>query len=902
MSFCPNDTRRNFGVLRAAFALIGAAAAVAVAPTAALATPVGGQTPEAFRLRIAETALDLVQRELLRSMETVCPESAGQNAICERRTDATGSDWLHFFLGSPEAPLSFSYEAAGQTVEGTFRTGGSYALDEEVEDAFLGVPQWAVERAYCDDTGGAACQALLNRGTGQQGVCRDPTSEASGCDDPANDYCCGHVLSSFCAQPPETLSCTAPRSNVAVNYEQLLNNLHLALIGSEQQDDSEGLRITVGCPEADLENCQQSQFVDVWAEATAEIIGNVGVEGVGSFEVDAACKFREDTANPADRAVMQIKSMDFVLQPSIALRDGSPFLQVDEENVSVRSAEIVLESVDFASEPNDPACYDEDTQLPFGDHLTDCALCQDIVPDRFVSALFSGTLGQIIATRIARAAVAAFAEQPLEFSGTWSPKDSLPIVHRSAQPLTYGVGANPGRPSVTGPAEQPGWNFDFDASYSAEPSACVPAVDPQTTGSDLPPMPEPGGTVQAPDPQTGELSEQPYDVAVVAGDSVFTRGLATAFTGGAMCLYADAEQMQNFAGIAPTVELLSPFFQGLDDVAPGGAPVDVAIEPHAPPQITFGDGADVTLALPDLEVALYPLVDMAQLLTMALSADLRVQLDVEPTPTGDAKLFIRDLSIDNVAETANPMGLGWDPQDVVDVLSTFIEPFLNDAPIAIPLAGGPDVPVVPKVRAVQPLGSEPARHLGIYMALCGQDELADDTNPLCYEPSSDEAGNSLSGQSVGVFARTAADPTTGAVRLGVHTDLAPARDLELAFRIDGAGLYRSFQPVDADGSLQVRDGRLRAAGVHELEVIVRDRSKPTRWSDAVSVWVETPLEPADAAGKHEEGRRGRTDNGQRSAASPPVSTGGCSGSGQPSLAVVCILLVLGWGRWGRGRY
>ncbi len=835
--------------------------------------PAAVATQQAMRGRITQSGLDAAMRGFSDVLAAACSLDQSDGAPCT--VDASPAR-VRFFLGSPGDPVSFSSNGFA----GSLRAGGPYPHDVEFDTNCLFSNPPVEARPYCDDTGGATCAEILARGTGTtgSGFCRAPGS--SGCNSPGDDWCCGAAAPNLCAGDYAIAACTAPRSSIGFSLSSLDDNLHLGLV---QDSQGGGLRITIGCDEDQFSNC---------TDDTEFVRGSMDLVAYGAiFGNDLACYYQD---HPDEDAAFIIKSMRFVVKPNVVIgEDGRPYIEIDDSQITVERFHFeLLDNIADGPALSDPACYDEgwsalNCSVSSGDdNFSDCDLCPGA--PTFLSDVLSGVLGEALAETVADVLVEQFADQALDAAGPMDMSPIFPDVPAQLANVDYLVAASDNSPYVTGPTQAGlGMNVDLDVGFYGPHSPCVPAIVPPAW--DVISAPDPGTTVMAPDPVTGELQSEAFDFALIASDVAVDRAAYALYDGGALCIGFTGEQIGELSGGAfvPTVGMLSLLASGLADFAPEDAPVDIRLSPKAPPLADFGTGAGegetrdshLKLAWSDLQVDLYPLEAEANMRALAVSFDLQINLSLAATPRGAVQLIIDKLTITNVQEAYNEMGLLFDAAGVGSLIAAFLPSLLTGEPIEVPLSSDAlGFPLVPKFRAVELMGFE-GRHLALFFKLCPGPDLEDENNPLCYEGGGGrDVGSRLAVAALGEPGADDVWQVDGALELVAHSDLP---DMELLVRVDGIGPPFAFAP-GADGRYHVWHPVLAWGGRHELSIVGRSTSRPGLWTDAVALSVdvtnpvvrpsvEAPLVKAPAV-------------------EPEASGDGCAAAGSGSLAMLLPLV------------
>ncbi|MEE8408270.1 MAG: hypothetical protein V3T05_01570 [Myxococcota bacterium] len=811
-------------------------------------------TPQALRMRITEQGLQAIADGLPAIIAAGCADPTSDSCA----PDPSNPDRVNFFLGSPDNPVELSSSPSV-----ILRPRGRYAYSPEFDSTWDGSS--AIEqRLYCDDTGGTACDAVRQRGVGNtgNGFCRLPGS--SGCTYPANDYCCGQAAPHLCSGTETIPPCDAEGSSFGLDLASLAGHLHLGLV---QDPQGGGIQVTIGC--VDPSNCDPADWVRGFLDLVTVIDPGLGID-------DYACFIQNDVDGVGQTAGFDLRSFRFTVKPRIELgADGKPYLQVTDSDVTVETFDMALY---LSSGPafRDPACYDEgwtgslcaawpwfQCAEPSGDQFSDCTGLLACGAINFLTAVVEPLLeseyfGSLIAAQLARTMFEQFSKDAMETVGVLDFSELLPVGSRHAKPVGYLIPANTASPDVTGSTGALGLNFDFDAGFAGEHSACVPLIScpvgPGGTCWELPPVPDPGVTVDAPDPVTGILTPESFDLAFLVGDAMVERAVFEMFDGGGFCLDLGAEALGELTGGAfmPNLGALSILAPGLANLGPAETPVDIRMRPKLAPRVFFGTGAGegetrdshIQLIWPSVEIEMYPLIDDAHLRVIAFSFDLDLGLSLDPTPTGNMELMLDRILLTNVGQTYNEFLGSFDAQGFADLVELFLPMLLSGDPIAVDLtAAALGIPFVPKVRAVEARG--PGKDfLALFMRFCTGDQILNPTDALCYE---DPSGSGSAAEPALAVARLegpggAQLPPTE-MRLRVFSDIAVEGDLQLAFRVDDVGPWLSFRTVADDGTLLVHHPMLAVPGLHRLSFIARDRTRPGRWSHTVDLVVLSDHSP-----------------------------------------------------------
>jgi hypothetical protein len=605
--------------------------------------------------------------------------------------------------------------------------------------------------------------------------------------------------------------------------ETLRGNMRVDLV----QDGGPGaLRVIVGCP--DLNNCAPTRHVK------ASIDGVMYFDNL-FFTGRSACFIQDD--NPPVPGI-NIRQFQFTLKPHIDRdADGRPVLVINRDDIDIESAEMDLD-VQIGRAAGDPYCPQA------GDCDGSCGTLNGSLS--ILEAMFeTGIIAEYLAQQIAAAAVSQFADSTLEASGALDMSALIPAGARYANPTGYLIGANDDSPQVSGASGSLGQNYDFDAGFAATRSPCARTINSLSWA--LPALPDPGAMVYAPDPVTGEMAWEPFDLALIVGDVVLGRAAYELYDGGGLCLDLGADELGELSGGAfvPTVAVFDLLAPGMSSLAPTSAPVDLRVMPQLPPLVRYGTGAvvdevkdsHIQVIWPEVWVEMYPLVDNSHLNAITFQFTLDVGISLEAAPGGNLLLTIDHLDVRDLGEVFNEMHLTFDAEGVGQLVSVFLPSLVSSEPIDIGLtAADLGLPFVPKFRGVEtfdqnPLDArdDPRRFLAMLMRFCVDEDLDDETNALCYDPT---------GGGRAVASRHLSLEWMGGDSFAAFSDLEGAGPLELAFRIDDVGPWFSFRAPAADGLYHLEHPLLSVSGPHVVSAMARRRGDPYVWSAPASVRIE----------------------------------------------------------------
>lgn len=606
-------------------------------------------------------------------------------------------------------------------------------------------------------------------------------------------------------------------SYLALELGSFAGNIHLDLFSDAVGG---GLTVTVGCDGPEGTCVLPSQ----WVTGSLDMVMYMGFAGANS-----ACAVKDD-----DAPGLTIKSFQFTLRPLVKLGDdGKRYLTLVQDDIDVQRAELDLD-FDANALPQDPRC-EPDSTCSTGCGLLDAGFA---VAGFMLGADF---IAQLLADRLADMIIETFADQPLELEGALSLDALLPLPTARANPTAFLLAASLNSPKVTGTSGTLGWNFDVDGGFAANHGACVPQIAaPAVT---VPTPPDPGQLVRAPDPVTGVMKWEPFDVALMLSQSVLARAAFEMFDGGSLCLRLGAEPLEELTGgvFVPTVAVLGLLAPGLAAIAPQAAPVDLHLVPRQPPTITFGNGtgsgetrqSHFQLLWPEVWVEMYPLVDDTRLAAITFSVDLNLGVSLEPRPDGRLQLMVDRLAFENLEEIYNEMTTPFDGDGVSALLGVFMPLLLNGEAIDLPInADALGIPLVPVVRAVE--RSQDGSFLSVFARFCTDVDLANAQDALCSNPQlvAPDDGNGASPRRAGEYLAVMQIGYAAQGR-GVRVRASSTLDgpLELAYRVDGAGAWYGFKPADAGNEWTLEHPLLAVVGTHRLDVMARPVDRPGLWSE-----------------------------------------------------------------------
>jgi hypothetical protein len=284
------------------------------------------------------------------------------------------------------------------------------------------------------------------------------------------------------------------------------------------------------------------------------------------------------------------------------------------------------------------------------------------------------------------------------------------------------------------------------------------------------------------------------------------------------------------------------------------APMMVVLRPARPPNVIVGKGTYdpiskkpikplITLALPELSIDFYAMIDDRFVRLFTLTADISLPLSLifegcdKVTPAlGDVRMLIQNI------RTSNSEMLAEDPQVLADLVPAVIglaEPALASAlkGFALPALGSFKLKVNETKGLSNISGSESYNHLGLYATLLP-------ANAACatVAPRLSASFNSIQ-VPLAKDLRLQGKPLPWTkVLLNVGT-AGIAGIAEYSFKIDD-GLFTDFVPAP-NGILEVTHGSLLLQGRHVVSVRARMQQDPQGISSAIEIPVTVDFDAPD---------------------------------------------------------
>ncbi len=364
------------------------------------------------------------------------------------------------------------------------------------------------------------------------------------------------------------------------------------------------------------------------------------------------------------------------------------------------------------------------------------------------------------------------------------------------------------------------------------------------TAECVPTLPAPQmGLVEAPNFDAEATPGSPYHVGLGISKPFLDLTMHQAHQSGALCMNMSSASV----GLLNT-GLFKTFLPSLGRLATRDgkdAPMMVVLRPAQVPQISVGEGTFdpttkkpikplLTLAMPDLSVDFYAMLDDRFVRLFSLTADVNIPLSlifegcssVQPA-LGDLKQLVTNI------RTANSEILAEDPKVLADLIPAVIglaEPALAGAlkPFELPAMGGFKLRVSETKGLSLIPGTDTFNHLGVYAELMPASAMCATVAPATsaalarsFIPGPEQM--KLQGQAL---------PWPVAV-LDVSA-VGAKGTAEFAWRVDG-GLWSTFLAPNAQGQLEVSHPVFLLQGRHVIEVRSRMAEQPHGVSAPVAV-------------------------------------------------------------------
>jgi hypothetical protein len=466
-----------------------------------------------------------------------------------------------------------------------------------------------------------------------------------------------------------------------------------------------------------------------------------------------------------------------------------------------------------------------------------------------VAPLLEGFLDDLLEVAI-RDALEDIDGAPLALAGRFPIASALPVASPSTLDLGFSIGpTNPGF-DVNCPAGQctaaKGMDIIMKSGFEAAPDPasetpvphpCVNAIQGAAFVALY------GGVefdVPTADPLTGLYEGMPYHVGASLAEQAVNQTLFAAYNSGALCLELSTDAVHVLAGGA------FPLSVGTLDVLTGGklrqfadpsAPVILSIVPHGPPVVKYGagvdDGGHIKLGWEKAEVSFYALMYERFARVFSVTVDIRAGIAVYNDPESlKLKISIVDgPTVDNFQPTYNELmpTVAFD-EIFADLIGLVFDAALSgglefDYDLATALSSALGVPLYINMQGFETVPATDPAFLNVYLSLT---ETPPPAPRMAHElPRLALAQNhGLIDSVVDAKGVTRGRPS-GHVRL-TATDVGLPPGYEVFALVD-FGITRGPFVVDADGSVTIRDPKLRLPGDHTIEI----RTRPYHAYDAL---------------------------------------------------------------------
>lgn len=387
-----------------------------------------------------------------------------------------------------------------------------------------------------------------------------------------------------------------------------------------------------------------------------------------------------------------------------------------------------------------------------------------------------------------------------------------------------------------------GLHFDVEAGFAAaQPARClgdgsslsVLAPDlPAVLALEEPPLP---GLLEV--GQGSELRVERYDISLLFSELSLRQALWSAYVGGALCIRLDGDGFGdltdgNFTLEAATLQTFdaSGTLLGL---APPDAPLLLVIRPERPPFLRLGNGgaADpvIQLAIDDLSIGIYMLVDDAFVQLSNLLVDASVDIDLLRRGKSTMTAALAGIDIVEITEIYNELAPGADILGLVDVVLDFgLTAVLGtqldfDLAVGEAVSGALGIPLNIAINTIRRERNAAGQSfLAAYISVCGAKERDDPLRPACHPPAvqTRQASLQIDLQTSGLQ-HISAGAGNLAITLPHRGTSQAVGDHRLLARVDG-GLWLLAQrrpPADLARQYAVHSARLRLPGIHQVELL-----------------------------------------------------------------------------------
>ena len=288
-----------------------------------------------------------------------------------------------------------------------------------------------------------------------------------------------------CVSPAGEVLSDHHRSSFFIDQDSLDGNVQLNLI---EDAVGGGIEMVLGCAAENFDNCQDSEFIKIWPNLV-----------VATDE--SAC-----TVSSGGGTGIEIQSLKMMLRPRVEPdENGRSRLVLTRDDVRAEDVNLSLD-VDISRAAADDNCQESDTDCSVvcGTWNAASAVATFFLEREFIASWLSNV--------VVDAALGQFANEPLDMSGEINLKAVVGAGDAEGEGVAFIARASTETAEVTGDAGARGLNFGMDMGFYAPHSPCVPLL-PEGLWT-LPPPPDPGVAVLAPNPDTGVLEWEPFDLVI----------------------------------------------------------------------------------------------------------------------------------------------------------------------------------------------------------------------------------------------------------------------------------------------------------------------------------------------------------------------------------------------------
>lgn len=551
---------------------------------------------------------------------------------------------------------------------------------------------------------------------------------------------------------------------------------------------------------------------------------------------DGTCHVHDDED---DKPAVRIKKIEFDVE---LLVDEAGELAFDIGPISIDVGDFSDESVNVSVDPcNSSECLDpectpaSDTSLCSG-FTNSCSWLSGFVETgEFLTTLLGPLLEETLPPifdqlfdqfESAGGTVALRVEQQVDLATASGQENELAeVVFANATALNLAI--HPGEDvfQMDGAGETLGMSTVLDSGAFAEHSPCVPTVS----------LPDFDAGFQPPSPFDGRIevagADERYDLGFAISE-VMTRQIGHALHEmGALCVTLPSNQLGELSGDALSLETLSLIAPELGEVGDSGSPLIFQLHPTVAPDIYFGTGATigtngdgepvtdslVSVDLGELGLSIYAKVDGDYRRLATISGDVFVGLDLERTSENTLSLTLERIRFANVVEVYNELAADANFAEVVEVLvdlalETVLGSFSTfEFDIGQMVSDALGAPVYARINTIERQGGDPG-FLGVYVRMCGVEDLSDPAEGPCYTPpqTNDYSSVRWLGGGERLVQRAHA---SGRSRTPVLFEVGEAE--KVLYRVDGGLWWRGH--LDA-GVLHADAPRLLTPGHHRVEI------------------------------------------------------------------------------------